>query len=228
MRYHPRGGRNRPDRDCEYCAAKNASTSAFIIGLIGLTVVSHPFHERCRLPLLYCTSEHKCGLFFFLYLSNNDRSVFQFEFECADPSVRREREDILCPSCGFIRGIVERLGENYAGRYYIMRRMTVSIRGSEDKLSRALPTTYHPLPMLSLSPLLVGDILSLFARVAGGQCLCGLKSCGSLRIQESDGRCEESPPLLSAIFSCIGTDASAPHGETSQPNVGGRTHRVGA
>jgi hypothetical protein len=143
---------------------------------MGLTVVGHPFHERCRPPLLYCTSERKCGLFFFLYLSDNDRAIFQFEFKCTDPSVRRKREDILCPSCGFIRGIVERLGENYAGRHYIMRRMAVSVRGSKDKLSRALPTTYHPLPMLSPSPLLVGDIRSLFARVAGGQCLRGLRS----------------------------------------------------
>jgi hypothetical protein len=76
VRYHPRGGRNRSERDCEYCVAKNASTSAHIIGLMGLTVVGHSFHERCRPPLLYCTSEGKCGLFFFLYLPKNDRAVF--------------------------------------------------------------------------------------------------------------------------------------------------------
>lgn len=82
--------------------------------------------------------------------------------------------------------------------------------------------------MLSLLLLLVGDIRALFSRAVGGQCLCGLNSYGTLRIEESIRCCVEVPPLLSAIFSCIGPDADSDVRRLTgrrQPNVGGRTHR---
>ena len=84
--------------------------------------------------------------------------------------------------------------------------------------------------MLSLSLLLVGDIRLLFAPVAGGQYPRGLKSWGSLRLQvgEGNGRYEETPALLSAIFSCIGGDVRRLAVRHHNRMWEAERHRVGA